>query len=237
MSHDLPPVLDGLRDQLRSAAARDNEIEARVAQRVRRGRRRHWLLLALGALISVGGVAVAERALDRGDADHRADKVPAEAAPAAQRGVVTDSATPDPGGGLPWVLRVFTNRAGQECVTVGRLRNGVIGTVNASRRFRALPDQVPGVCQSLAAEGLLAAVHYDTAPPRTVVYGLARDRRPVKVTVAGETRTVAAGALGTFIDVREGLADMRGASATTSVGGRPTRRQLGPAADRSRTPR
>lgn len=237
MSDQLPPVLDDLRDQLRAAAARDNEIEQRVAQRVRRGRRRHWLLLALGALISFGGVAVAERALDRRGADHRADGIPADAAPAAKPGVVTDSATPDPGGGLPWVMRVFTNRAGQECITVGRLRNGVIGTVNARRTFRALPDRAPGVCQSLATSGLLVAVHYDPAPSRTVVYGLARDQRPVKVTVAGETRTVAAGALGTFIDVREGLADMRGASATTTVGGRPVRQALAHATRTSRTPR
>ena len=237
MSDQLPPVLDDLRDQLRAAAARDNEIEQRVAQRVRRGRRRHWLLLALGALISFGGVAVAERALDRRGADHRADGIPADAAPAAKPGVVTDSATPDPGGGLPWVMRVFTNRAGQECITVGRLRNGVIGTVNARRTFRALPDRAPGACQSLATSGLLVAVHYDPAPSRTVVYGLARDQRPVKVTVAGETRTVAAGALGTFIDVREGLADMRGASATTTVGGRPVRQALAHATRTSRTPR
>ena len=237
MSDRLPPVLDDLRDQLRNAAARDNEIEQRVAQRVRRGRRRHWLLLALGALISFGGVAVAERALDRRGPDHRADKVPADAAPAAERGVVTDSATPDPGGGLPWAMRVFTNRAGQECIMVGRLRNGVIGTVDASRTFRALPDRAPGACQSLATSGLLVAVHYDPAPPRTVVYGLSRDRRPVRVTLAGETRTVSAGALGTFIDVREGLADMRGASAMTTVGGRPERRALDPATRTSRTPR
>lgn len=237
MSDPPPPALDELRDQLRAAAARENEIEARVAQRVRRGRRRHWSLLALGALVSVGGVAVAERALDRRGADHRADKVPAGSAPAAAPGVVADSATPDPGGGLPWVMRVFTNRAGHECVTVGRLRNGVIGTVDASRTFRALPDQVPGVCGSLTTAALLVAVHYDAAPPRTVIYGLARDRRPVKVTVAGETRTAAARALGTFIDVREGRADMRGASATTTVGGRLERQALGPPARTSRTPR
>lgn len=237
MSDHLPPALDDLRDQLRSAAARDNDVEQRVAQRVRRGRRRHWLLLSLAALLSVGGVAVAERALDRRGADHRADKVPADAAPAAERGVVAASATPDPAGGLPWAMRVFTNRAGQECVTVGRLRDGVIGTLDATRTFRALPDRVPGACQSLATSGLLVAVQYDAAPPRTVVYGLARDRRPVKVTIAGETRTVAAGALGTFIDVREGLADMRGASATTTVAGRVERRALSSETRRSRTPR
>ena len=59
MSGDLPPVFDDLRDQLRSAAARDNEVEQRVTQRLRRSRRRQWLLIALGALVSFGGVAVA----------------------------------------------------------------------------------------------------------------------------------------------------------------------------------
>jgi hypothetical protein len=237
MSDHLPPALDDLRDQLRNAAARDNEVEQRVAQRVRRGRRRHWLLLALAALVSFGGVAVAQRALDRRGADHRADKVPADAAPAAERGVVAAGATPDPAGGLPWVMRVFTNRAGQECATIGRLRNGVIGTLDMSRTFRALPNRVAGACESLATSGLLVAVHYDAAPPRTVVYGLARDRRPVQVTIEGATRTVAAGALGTFIDVREGVADMRGANATTTVGGRLERQALGPATRRSATPR
>jgi len=56
---------------------------------------------------------------------------------------------------------------------------------------------------------------------------MSRDRRPVRVTIAGVTRTVAAGGLGTFIDVCEGVADMEGASATTTVGGQTTRRSLG----------
>lgn len=69
--------------------------------------------------------------------------------------------------------------------------------------------------------------YHPSAPKRTVVYGMSRDRRPVRVTIAGVTRTVAAGGLGTFIDVCEGVADMEGASATTTVGGQTTRRSLG----------
>ena len=238
MSGDLPPVLDDLREQLRSAAARDNEIEARVAQRVRRRRGRHRLLIAVAALASFGGVAVAERALDRRGADRPADRVPANAAPGADPGVIVSSATPDPGGGLPWAVRVFTNPEGLDCVAVGRLMDGTIGTLNESRTFRALPPNVSGACEPLATSGLLVAAHYQArAPQRTVVYGLARDRKPVRITIDGESRTVTPGGLGSFIDVREGLADMSGAHATTTVDGRPTRRELGPGPGRSRTPR
>ncbi|HYH89386.1 MAG TPA: hypothetical protein VEX67_09140, partial [Solirubrobacteraceae bacterium] len=234
----LPPVLDDLRDQLRSAAARDNEVEQRVAQRLRRVRRRHWLLIALGALVSFGGVAVAERALDRRGADQPADRIPPNAAPGADPGVVTSSATADPGGGPPWAVRVFTNRAGLDCAAVGRLIDGAIGTYDNARRFRALPADVSGACEPLATSGLLVAVQYHpSVPKRTVVYGLTRDRGPVRVTIAGVTRTVPSAGLGTFIDVREGVADMRGASVATRVGGRTTRRSLGPATGTSRTPR
>jgi hypothetical protein len=238
MSGDLPPVFDDMREGLRSAAARDNEVEQRVTQRLRRTRRRQWLFVALGALVSFGGVAVAERALDRRGADHPADRLPANVAPGAQPGVVVDSATADPGGGLPWAVRVFTNRAGLDCVAVGRLKDGAIGTLDASRTFRAHPTSLTGACERLAVSGLLVAIHHQAvAPQRTVVYGMARDRAPVRITLAGVTRTVQPGGLGTFIDVREGDADVRGATATTSVGGRPTRRNLGPPARRSRTPR
>ncbi len=238
MSGDLPPVLDGLRDQLRSAAARDNAIEAQVAQRARRGRRRHWLFIALAGLVSFGGVAVAERALDRRAADQQGDRVPAATAAAADPGVVVSSATPDPAGGPPWAVRVFANPAGLDCVAVGRLVGGAIGTFDASRTFRALPARVSGACEPIARSGLLVAVqHRLKAPERTVVYGLARDRRPVRITIGGVTRTAQTGGLGTFIDVRTGSADMRGATATTAVGGRTVRRSLGFLTAPSRTRR
>jgi hypothetical protein len=229
VSDDLPPVLDDLRRQLHAAAARDNDIEARVAQRLRSGRRRHWLLVAVAALVSVGGVAVAERALDRRGSDVRGDRVPSDTAAAADPGVVASSAAPDPGGGPPWAVRVFTNPAGLDCMAVGRLQGGTLGTFDAARTFRALPERVSGACEPVARSGLLVAVHYQArAPQRTIVYGLARDRRPVRITVAGVTRTVTPAGLGTFVDVRAGMPDMRGAKATTTVGGRPTSRSLGP---------
>jgi hypothetical protein len=229
MSDELPPALDDLRDQLREAAGRDNEIERRVAQRVRGARRRQWLLVAVAAIISFAGVAVAQRAFDReGPARPTVRDLPPPIAAAADPGVVSTSATPDPAGGPRWALRVFTNSSGLDCVAVGRILGGVLGTYDASRTFRALPPHVSGACERLGHSGLLVAVQRRAGPqPRTIVYGLARDGRPVRITIAGETRTVEPGGLGSFIDVRSGLADMRGGIVTTTVAGRPARRRLG----------
>jgi hypothetical protein len=236
MSSELPPTLDSLRDQLRSAAARDNEVETRVAQRLRRGRRRHWLLVAVAALVSVGGVAVAGGALDRRGSDERGDSVPPNLAAAADPGVVASSATPDPAGGPPWAVRVFTNPAGRDCAAVGRLVDGAIGRFDSSRTFHALPSRMAGTCEPLGRSALLVAVEYHPgAPQRTIVYGISRDRRPVRVTIAGVTRTVVPGGLGTFLDVRAGVTDMRGANVTTTAGGRTVRRDLGAPPRSSRT--
>ena len=126
-------------------------------------------------------------------------------------------------------MRVFTNRDGLDCVAVGRLLDGKIGIFDNTRTFRALPAHISGTCERVATSGLLAAAQYNpSAPQRTIVFGIARDRRPVRVTIAGLTRTVSPGGLGTFIDVREGVVDMTGASVATTVGGRTIRRRLGP---------
>ena len=232
MTRRLPPVFDDLRDQLREAAARDiaieSAVEARVAARGRSGRRRQWLLVTLAALVTFGGVAVAERAINRTGPDVAPDIIPRDVAPASGEGIVTNSAAADPGGGPPWAVRVFTNAAGLDCGAVGRLLNGRLGTYDQSRTFRALPARVSGVCEPLATTGLLAAAQrHALAPSRTIIFGMARDRRPVRVTMAGETRTITPGGLGTFVDVRTGLGDRRGIVVATTAGGRPIERDLG----------
>lgn len=227
MTDRLPPVLDDLREQLREAAARDNEIEARVAQRVRRGRRRQWLLVTLGAVVTFAGVAVAERAVERHGPDTPPDTLPRELTAAADRGVVTSSAAADPGGGPPWAVLVFTNPAGLDCVAIGRLLDGRLGTYDQSHTFRAFPRRVGGSCEALGRSGLLVAVKkYPLAPRRTIIYGLARDRRPVRITIGEVTRIVQPGGQGSFVDVRTGVLDLTGATATTTVDGRTTRRPL-----------
>jgi hypothetical protein len=225
---ELPPALRNLRDELRAAAERDIEIESRVRQRVRRGRWRRWLLVAVAAIVSAASVAVGQRVLDRKGADEPRDRIQKQVAPAADPGVVPASATPDPRSGPPWALRVFTNPAGLECVAVGRLLDGALGTYDTTRTFRKLPADVAGACEPVGRSGLLVSVQLRGTPEkRTIVYGLARERRPVRVTIAGETRTVRPGPFGTFLDVRSGLLDMRGATVSTTVAGRTISRPLG----------
>ena len=225
---ELPPALRDLQDKLQQAAQRDIEIERRVAQRVRRGRWRRWLIVAVAALVSAGGVAVAQRVFDRKGADAPRDRVRQNDAPAAERGVIPTSARPDPSGGPPWAMRVFTNPEGEECIAVGRLLDGALGTYDAARTFRKLPEGVSGACESLSRVGLIVAVQRRPYPkPRTIVYGLARDGRPVRITIAGETRTLQPGAFGSFVDVRAGVFDMARANASTTFDGRPVRRRLG----------
>jgi hypothetical protein len=225
---ELPPALRNLREQLREAAARDIEVDSRVQQRLRRGRWRRWLIVAVAALVSAGGVAVAQRVFDRKGPDEPRDRIQKGVSPAADPGVVPASATPDPSGGPPWAVRVFTTPAGLECVAAGRLKYGAIGRYDAARTFRKLPAYVSGACEPVAHSGLLVTATRRGHPePRTVVYGLAREYGLVRVTIAGKTRTLRPGPFGTFIDVRAGLLDTRGATVSTTVRGRTVVRRLG----------
>lgn len=228
MTDELPPALRDLGEQLRAAAARENEVERRVERRLRRGRWRRWPLAVVAGLVSVGGVAVADRlAGGRGD-DVEPDRVPRAGAPAADSGIIATSATSDPDGGPPWALRVFTNAAGEDCITVGRLMDGTLGMYDDTRTFHALPRRVVGACEAVGDTGLLVAAQIRGQPlPRTIVYGLARDRRPVRITIGGRTTTLRPGALGSFIDLRVGILNLRGAEVATTAGGRPLRRRLG----------
>jgi hypothetical protein len=229
MSDELPSGLANLRDQLREAASRDIEIEARVRSRLRRRSWRQVLPLAGVAGVAIVGVAVAQRAFDREGAPLPTVKLPAGLVAAADPDVVVSSATRDPAGGPPWALRVFTNRAGSDCVAVGRLMDGRLGAYDGTHPFRALPSRFSGTCDSLGRAGLVVALrYYGGAQPRTVVYGLARDRRPVRVTISGVSSTVRPRGLGSFIVVRRGVVDKRGASASTTVGDRMVRHPLGP---------
>jgi len=229
MSQDeLPPALRELQDQLHEAAQRDIEVERRVAQRLRRGRFRRWLLVAVAAIVSAGGVAVAQRVLDREGADEPRETIPEKVAPAADLGVIPSSATPDPSGGPPWAMRAFTNRDDLECIALGRLREGVLGTYDRRTFRRKRPSALPGACGSLRRVGLVVAAHLRGGPePRTIVYGLVRAARPVRVTVGGKIRTLQPDSSGSFIDVRIGLFDMDTARVSTRIDGRTVSRSFG----------
>jgi hypothetical protein len=229
---ELPPALRTLGARLREAAARDieieSQIESRVAQRVRQRRWRRWLLVAVAAILTAGGVAVADRAFDRTGADEPRDRTPRNVSPAGDPGVVPARARPDPRGGPPWALRVFTNAAGEECVAVGRLKGDALGTYDHTRTFRKLPATRADICERVRDVGLLVTTQRRGEPEqRTIVYGLTRAQRPVRVTIGGRTHRLRPGPLGSFIDVRAGVLDLRGATASTRVGGRTVSRPLG----------
>jgi hypothetical protein len=224
---DLPSLRelgDRLGDAARQRIAAEHEVTRRATHR--RGRRlRTWALAGLaGALVGAGAVGAGELFTGTGD------PVPGEQSPSGampQAGVLADSAAMDPGGELPWALSVFVDDRGRECVQLGRLRGGQLGTVERGQ-FRRFSGRPTGQCGDLAGEGLLVWVHQRTQPAaRTVVFGLSAGRSAVRVVLGGRERSVEPGALGGFVAVYTGLPDLEGASATTEVGDREVSRPLG----------
>lgn len=206
----LPTVLVALGRDLRAAAQRDIDIERAVAARERGRRwprrRRNALFFAVGALACAGAGAGASGLFDGGDTATVSREPSSQVGqPAADPGVVPSSAVPDPGGGLPWAVKVFTSAGGEDCVRIGRLRDSVLGQV-VNGTFRALPTDATGAaCADLERTPLLVSGQVllggDT---RTVVYGIARDRRPVTVTLGGASTVVRPRGQGTFVVVRKG---------------------------------
>jgi len=203
----LPPGLDEFGRRLEQAAAR--EIDERERERDReRPRRRRWRNLGLPVIAAVLAAAVsagAVKLVDGGSGDpitpDRGDDSARLQAP-RDPAVIVSSATDDPAGGPPWVVRVFSNTAGRDCVQIGRLRGGVFGQVQRGQ-FRPLPPSAPGTCSTGTASGPLVAVRR-TAEHRTVVFGLTVDRTPVSVTVGDRSQRVRPAGLGAFVAVFEG---------------------------------
>jgi hypothetical protein len=206
---ELPSALRDVWAELDAGARRQAAIDVAVASEVqrhrRRDRRRNVLVVALATVACVGAVAGAGHILRDDDKPLTGDKPPKATRPAADPGVVPDSATPDPAGGLPWAVRVFSNDRGLDCVTVGRLRDGVLGRVQAGA-FRPLPPTAAGACNDLGHEPLLAALQgFPQDGGRTVIYGLARDRGPVSVQADGRTIALRPHGQGAFVAVLRGL--------------------------------
>jgi len=119
--------------------------------------------LALGLAGTVGGLSAAG-IFDRGTplgpsiapAPHTAEGV---AVPGSAR--LLPLRTPDPGGGLPWGLRVVRTTRGLECVDVGRVDYGTIGVLgqdgafHGDGRFHPVSPDVFGDlgCATLDARG------------------------------------------------------------------------------------
>lgn len=201
---DLPPGLDDFGKRLEQAAAR--EIEEREARaRRRRGPRTRWRNLGLPVVAAVLAAAVSAGAVklvdggsgapiepERGDTGARlqAPKDPA---------VVLASAAADPAGGPPWVVRVYSNPAGRECVQLGRLRDGNFGQVHGGQ-FRRLPASATGTCAGPNAdEPLVVAMRFGAQ--RTLVFGIGVDRAPVTVHIGDRRQRAQPASFGAFVTV------------------------------------
>jgi len=223
---ELPPGLDDFGRRLEQAAAR--EIDERERERERPPRRR-WRNLGLPVVAAVLAAAVSAGAVKL--VDGGGDPITPESGDDSARlqapqdsAVIPSSATGDPAGGPPWVVRAYSNTAGNDCVQVGRLRRGVFGQVQGTQ-FRPLPASAPGTCATAGASGPLVAVRR-TAELRTLVFGLAVDRTPVTVSVGDRSQRVRPAGLGAFVAVFEGATPGQPIVVRSAVNGRTVVRRL-----------
>lgn len=216
---DLPPGLDELGADLERAAAR--EIEGRRKERRQGARWRSLGLPVVAALltaaVSAGAVKIADRGTGDPIAPERGDSGAQLRAP-VDPAVVVASRADDPAGGPPWVVRAFTNVAGDECVQVGRLRDGIFGQIQGGQ-FRPLPPSAPGTCAAGEGRAPLIAVRYSSSR-RTVVFGLAVDREPVTVRVGAREKRVQPAGWGAFVVVFVGAAREEPIVVRSTVDGR-----------------
>lgn len=201
MTEKLPPGVEAFGERLEEAVAR--EVAERPLER-RRRRRAHRLALPVAtALAAAAASAGAVRIVDRaGEPIEPEPESPSSLQPAADPAVVVASATPDPGGGPPWVVRAYTTTDGRACVQVGRLRDGAFGQVQ-NGRFRALPRSAQATCAP-SGEGAVVAVQRHASVNLTLVFGLGVDRSPVTVEYGDVRRRVDPVVLGAFVTVFAG---------------------------------
>jgi hypothetical protein len=216
----LPPGLEDFGRRLEQAAERD--VAARRRQRLSRRARGVGLAGAaalVAAAVSAGAVRIADRGGERIAPPEQGGGVSTLHA-ARDPAVVMATATADPSGGPPWVVRAFTNAAGRPCVYAGQLRNGVFGRIQGGR-FRALPAGTPGaLCAHADDRGPLLVVSRDARRQLTLVFGLAIDRSPVTVRVGRRERRVQPAGFGAFMTVFSGADPRERIVVRSKVGGR-----------------
>lgn len=214
---DLPPGLKQFGERLERAAERD--IEARRLAAVPARRRAHRLrsigLPVLAGLVAGAVSASAVRIGDREGAPIQSD-APARKAP-KDPSVVLATATKNPSGGPPWVVRQYTDARGRECAQVGRLREGVFGQVQLGR-FRRLP--AAGSCHRGGTGAPLVIVQWRRPIALTLVFGLAVDRATVTVRRGDEMRRVQPRGFGAFLAIFEGADPRVRVVVASKAGGR-----------------
>jgi len=222
---NLPPGLEEFGDRLREAA----ETMAGESRADRRRRRVRSLALPVAATMATAAVgAGAVSYVDGG----RGPRIEGEA---GSRGatlrapkdsaVVPASATDDPDGGPPWVLRVFTNEQGRDCVQAGRLRDGDFGQLQRGR-FRELPASAPSSCAAVGEPFPIVFTDRRAAPARLLVFGLAERGASLTIRVGARRVRVKPLGLGAFVAVFRGAERRERVEVRSFVGGRIAVRRL-----------
>lgn len=222
----LPPGLEDFGRRLDQLGVDDDRLAARQRRRapVRlRSVAGAAVAAALAAAVAAGATAV----ISRDGTTIPSEPSTGDSDPPFDPSVVAATRVADPGGGLPWILRIFTNPQGQECVFVGRLKHGVFGEVH-NGQFRPLPARTPALCANTAEDGLVAFLDRRFDPPRTAVYGVSPSRAPLLIAVgAGPARRVSPTVLGAFLVVTEGAGPTVKATVRGKVGDSAVVRRLG----------
>jgi hypothetical protein len=202
---DLPPGMKDFGERLEEAAER--EIAQRQSAphgrakppRTQRSRLRRFGTPAVAALVAATVSAGAASVVTR-SGDPVAPKPLASGAAHRDPSVVERSAAPNPGGGPPWALRIYTDERGNECIGLGRLQDHVFGEIQGGR-FRPVPRATHGACAATVGARPLISVERRSAIGLTIVLGLADGPAPVTVRVGERERTVTPAALGAFVTV------------------------------------
>jgi hypothetical protein len=219
--HERPEALDEFGERLRAAAVAQIERERNEAAPKKRRSRRAVAGAILAVLLPAGALAGAGALRDNGDPLPRDRGLPGALGPSSDPSVLSSTAVADPAGGPPWALKLFANEEGEECVAVGRLRNGALGQFHG-RVFRAYPAAIAGVCGQLAKAGILYGIERRSAPhERTVIYGVSAGRAPVELRAGGRRAIAEPGALGSFIIVLSGVRPLNDAELRTQIDDRP----------------
>jgi hypothetical protein len=215
---DLPSV-GAFGDALVDAARADQSlpsIDAFGRDLVRRTRRRdrrraRWRGVVLGALVALpiaatSGAATAVVLREAVVTAPDPAQVPDEQTPLAGTARVIPLRAKDPGGGLPWALRVARGKTGFTCTTVGQVKDGTFGLTGLDRVFRRLPGELSDTCGqggTLTGARLMAADKRVNV--RSIVYGVAGAQlAAVTLTTAKGDRPLEIGPGGTYITALRG---------------------------------